>query len=359
MEMHELLAFMNEKKASDLHLSSKHPPVLRVHGEMVPVRVPEMSPEVVKELVLGTMTEPEKKKFEEELEIDYAITYPPLRFRVNAFHTHNGVAAVFRIIPEKIITLQELGTPAIFEKLCRLRQGLILVTGSTGHGKSTTLAAMIDYMNQNMARHIITIEDPIEFIHTSKKSLINQREAGRHTLSFTRALKSALREDPDVLLVGELRDIETIRLTLTAAETGHLVVGTLHTNSAAKTLDRIIDVFPGEEKDMVKTMLSNTLEAIISQVLIKKSDDSGRVAAFETLIATPAIRNMIREGRVPQIYSLMQVGKQQGMTVMKDSIEVLLKSGIILPESAQHAINASGEETKTEKRLSPGSDNKF
>lgn len=342
MEINELLAFARKQHASDLHLSAGYPPILRVDGDITPVHVPAITSEDIKGMLHSIMTEQQWAEYEKRHEIDFAVHLSDQnRYRVNAFHTLQGFAAVFRNVPEQISSLQELGAPNAISQLCHLRRGLVLVTGPTGNGKSTTLAAMIDYINTTMSKHIITIEDPIEFVHKSKKSLVNQREVGRHTESFSAALRSALREDPDIILVGELRDIETMRLALTAAETGHLVMGTLHTNSAAKTVDRIIDVFPTEEKSLVRTLLANTLEAILSQVLIKKAEGLGRVAAFELLISNTAIANLLREGKIPQIYSLMQVGKRKGMQVMQDHIQELVRSNIITREAAQIALNAS------------------
>jgi twitching motility protein PilT len=340
MELKELLTFARERHASDLHLSAGHSPIVRINGEITQVRVPELSSDDVLRMLHSVMSDRQKKEYEENLEIDLAIHIEGnQRYRVNAFNTMNGHAAVLRSVPPNVSSFAELGLPAAVEKLCHLRRGLILVTGPTGNGKSTTLASIVDYINQISSKHIITIEDPVEFLHTSKKSLINQREVGRHTNSFVRALRSALREDPDVIMIGEMRDIETIRLALTAAETGHLVLATLHTNSAAKTIDRIVDVFPAEEKTMVRTLLSNTLEAILSQILIKRTDKSGRIAAFEILLASNAIQNLIREGKTPQIYSLMQVGKRMGMQVMKDHIATLLEQGLINQEDANIALN--------------------
>jgi twitching motility protein PilT len=287
------------------------------------------------------MTEQQRAEYERDYEIDFAISFgKDLRFRVNAFNTLNGSAAVLRSIPNRIITLEELGAPEILKKLCNLHKGLLLITGPTGSGKSTTLAAMINHINTNDAKHIITIEDPVEFIHASKKSLINQREVGKNTRSFSKALRSALREDPDVILVGELRDIETIQLALTAAETGHLVMGTLHTNSAPKTIDRIIDVFPAGDKEMVRAMLSISLEAVVTQTLLKNRD-GGRVAAHEIMLGTPAVRNLIREARISQLYSLIQMGGKIGMSTMKDSIYGLLNQNIISEETARSALSTS------------------
>jgi len=284
--------------------------------------------------VYDIMNDKQRKDYEEFLEIDFSFEVPNLaRFRVNAFNQARGAAAVFRTIPSDILTLEQLGAPEIFKKISSYPRGLVLVTGPTGSGKSTTLAAMIDYVNDNRRDHILTIEDPIEFVHKTKNCLINQREVHRHTLSFAAALRSALREDPDVILVGEMRDLETIRLALTAAETGHLVFGTLHTTSAAKTIDRVVDVFPSGEKDMVRTMLSESLQAVISQTLIKKIG-GGRVAAHEIMIGTPAIRNLIREDKVAQMYSAIQTGMAHGMQTLEQSLQHLVARGVITREDA-------------------------
>jgi twitching motility protein PilT len=341
MEITDLLIFAQKNKASDLHISAGSPPILRINGDMVYYKGDSLSQDNVKNMLYSIMTEQQRAEYERELEIDFAISFgKDLRFRVNAFNTLNGAASVLRSIPNNVLSLEELGAPEILKKLCGLHKGLILVTGPTGSGKSTTLAAMINHINLNDAKHIITIEDPVEFIHSSKKSLINQREVGKHTLSFAKALRSALREDPDVILVGELRDMETIQLALTAAETGHLVMGTLHTNSAPKTIDRIIDVFPAGDKEMVRAMLSLSLEAIVTQVLLKSKDD-GRVAAHEIMLGTPAVRNLIREARISQLNSLIQMGAKLGMATMKDCIYGLLNQGVITEEVARSALSTS------------------
>lgn len=346
MEIVELLTFAKKNNASDLHLSSGNPPILRVNGEMVPLKLGTFGPEEIQRMIYAVMTERQRATYEENFELDFAIHYGEhSRFRVNAFNTVAGVAAVFRIIPTEIHTLEDLNLPPILRQITNLHKGLVLVTGPTGSGKSTTLAAMIHHINHTMPKHIITIEDPVEFIHKSEKSLVNQREVGSHTKSFAAALRSALREDPDIILVGEMRDLETISLALTAAETGHLVFGTLHTSSSAKTIDRIVDVFPAGDKPMARTMLSSSLEAVITQLLLRRSDKKGRVAVNEVLIANPGIRNLIRDDKIPQIYSLMQVGSKLGMQVMKDNVYKLLDEGTITSEEAKFALNVTTEET--------------
>ena len=318
MDITELLAFSVKNKASDLHLSAGLPPMIRVHGDVRRINLPAMEHKDVHGMVYDIMNDGQRKIYEETLECDFSFEIPNLaRFRVNAFNQHRGAGAVFRTIPTKVLTLEELNCPKIFKEISEYPRGIVLCTGPTGSGKSTTLAAMVNHVNENDYGHILTVEDPIEFVHESKKCLINQREVGPHTLSFSNALRAALREDPDVILVGEMRDLETIRLALSAAETGHLVFGTLHTSSAAKTVDRIVDVFPAAEKEMVRSMLSESLRAVISQTLMKTKDGSGRVAAHEIMIGTPAIRNLIRENKVAQMYSAFQrgsalPGSQQG-----------------------------------------------
>lgn len=354
MEITDLLVYARKNHASDLHLSATNPPVFRVHGEMVPYKAAPLSADAVKQMLYSIMTQQQRTDYERDMELDFAISFgEDMRFRVNAFNTLNGPAAVLRHIPNRILSLEELGAPQTLKKLCELQKGLILVTGPTGSGKSTTLAAMVDQINSHSGKHIITIEDPVEFLHVSKKSLINQREVGKSTKSFARALKSALREDPDVILVGELRDIETIHLALTAAETGHLVLGTLHTNSAPKTIDRIIDVFPSDDKEMVRAMLSVSLEAVITQTLLKRND-TGRVAAHEIMLGTPAVRNLIREGKVPQLYSIMQIGSKLGMFTMKDSVLALLKDNVISEATARTALSNSTN-SESEDLLTGGS----
>ncbi|MBF7693248.1 type IV pilus twitching motility protein PilT [Acinetobacter pollinis] len=337
MDITELLAFGVQHKASDLHLSAGLPPMIRVDGDVRRINLPALSHKEVHRLVYDIMNDQQRHDFEERLEIDFSFEVPNLsRFRVNAFNQNRGAGAVFRTIPSKVLTLDDLGMGEIFKKLCDTPRGIILVTGQTGSGKSTTLAAMLDYINENRYEHILTIEDPIEFVHESKKCLINQREVHRDTHGFTPALRSALREDPDIILVGEMRDLETIRLALSAAETGHLVLGTLHTTSAAKTIDRIVDVFPAEEKDMIRSMLSESLQAIISQTLLKKTG-GGRVAAHEIMLGVPSIRNLIRENKVAQMYSAIQTGSAQGMITLDQSLKKLVAQGLITKQAAQSA----------------------
>jgi twitching motility protein PilT len=350
MEITDLLVKTFKNKASDLHLSTGNQAIMRMNGDMILSDSPVLEAHHIKNMIYSIMTESQRTDYERELEIDFSISFGnDMRFRVNAFNTINGPAAVFRVIPTKILSLETLKTPEIIRSLCHLHKGLILVTGPTGSGKSTTLAAMIDYMNANFNRHILTVEDPVEFVHQSQKSLINQREVGSSTLAFSRALKSALREDPDVILVGELRDLETIQLAMTAAETGHLVMGTLHTSSAAKTVDRIIDVFPANDKEMVRAMLSVSLEAVIAQTLLKRSDGTGRVAAHEIMLGTPAVRNLIRENKIPQITSMMQMGKKQGMTTMRDTLNQLFHDGVISRETLREAIMTGSESGNEDK----------
>lgn len=335
MDITELLAFSAKQGASDLHLSAGLPPMIRVDGDVRRINLPALEHKEVHALVYDIMNDKQRKDFEEYLETDFSFEVPGVaRFRVNAFNQNRGAGAVFRTIPSKVLTMDQLGMGEVFKDLAALGRGICLVTGPTGSGKSTTLAAMIDYINDSKHDHILTIEDPIEFVHEPKKSLINQREVHRDTLGFNESLRSALREDPDVILVGEMRDLETIRLALTAAETGHMVFGTLHTTSAAKTIDRIIDVFPAEEKGMVRSMLSESLQGVISQALLKRVG-GGRVAAHEIMIGTPAIRNLIREDKVAQMYSAIQTGAAYGMVTMDQSLKNLLARGLITVESAR------------------------
>ncbi|MCX7176706.1 MAG: type IV pilus twitching motility protein PilT [Proteobacteria bacterium] len=330
MDITELLAFVVKNKASDLHLSAGLPPMIRVHGDIRRINLPAMEHKDVHAMIYDIMNDGQRKHYEENLELDFSFAIPELaRFRVNAYVQHRGAAAVLRTIPSKILSLEQLNCPKIFSEIAKTPRGLVLVTGPTGSGKSTTLAAMVNDVNENDYGHILTVEDPIEFVHDSKKCLINQREVGPHTLSFANALRSALREDPDVILVGEMRDLETIRLAMSAAETGHLVFGTLHTSSAAKTVDRIIDVFPGDEKEMVRAMLSESLRAVISQNLLKTKDGSGRVAAHEIMIGTPAIRNLIREAKIAQMYSAIQTGQNLGMQTLDQNLTDLVRRNIV------------------------------
>lgn len=339
MDLTQLLAFTMQNSASDLHLSPGNPPVIRVNGDLKRIKGEPLSGEDIRSMIYSVMTEEQRASYEKNMEIDMGISFgEKARFRVNAFTTRTGAAAVFRTIPSDVPTLDELELPPIVRRFAELEKGVVLVIGPTGSGKSTTLAAMVNHINTYMDKHIITIEDPIEFFHTSKKSLINHREVGRDTNSFATALRSALREDPDVILVGELRDYETISLALTAAETGHLVLGTLHANSANKAIDRIIDVFPTGDKEMVRAMLSSSLQGIMAQTLLRRADGSGRIGAFEVLVGTNAVRNLIRENQIPQIYSMIQTGSRYGMITMDEAIQNLLEQGVIDKEEARRAL---------------------
>jgi twitching motility protein PilT len=334
LDITELLAFSVKNKASDLHLSAGLPPIIRVDGEMRKLNIPALSHKEVHALIFEIMNDKQRKEYEENLETDFSFEVKDLsRFRVNAFVQNRGAAAVLRTIPSEILSLDDLGAPQIFKEIINQPTGIILVTGATGSGKSTTLAAMVDHINSTKREHILTIEDPIEFVHENKLCVLNQREVHRDTHSFNNALRSALREDPDIILVGELRDLETIRLAISAAETGHLVFGTLHTNSAPKTIDRLIDVFPAAEKSMIRSMLSESLRAVISQTLLKKVG-GGRVAAHEIMLGIPAIRNLIREDKVPQMYSVIQTGQSHGMQTMDQCLQRLVAQGLITAQDA-------------------------
>lgn len=335
MDITELLAFSAKQGASDLHLSAGLPPMIRVDGDVRRINLPPLEHKEVHGLIYDIMNDKQRKDYEEFLETDFSFEVPGVaRFRVNAFNQNRGAGAVFRTIPSKVLTMEDLGMGQVFQDIASVPRGLVLVTGPTGSGKSTSLAAMVDYINDSRYEHILTVEDPIEFVHDSKKCLVNQREVHRDTLGFNEALRSALREDPDIILVGELRDLETIRLALTAAETGHLVFGTLHTTSAAKTIDRVVDVFPAEEKSMVRSMLSESLQAVVSQTLMKKMG-GGRIAAHEIMIGTSAIRNLIREDKIAQMYSAIQTGGSLGMQTLDQCLERLLQKGLISREDAR------------------------
>lgn len=349
MDLTQLLAFTMQNNASDLHLSAGSPPIIRASGGMKRVKADPLSSDDIRTMLYSVMTEEQRAEYEKDLELDFAIALgEKARFRVNAFTTRLGSAAVFRTIPTEIPTMDDLGLPPVLRRLAELERGIVLVTGPTGSGKSTTLAAMIHHINMTKQKHILTIEDPVEFFHVSQKSLINHREVGQDTHSFARALKSALREDPDVILVGEMRDYETISLALTAAETGHLVFGTLHSNSAAKTVDRIIDVFPTGDKSMIRAMLASSLQGVVAQNLLRRSDGEGRVGAFEILIGTNAVRNLIRENQIPQLFSMLQTGARYGMVTMHDAIKDLYEDGTITKEEARRAIMAVSEEEDEE-----------
>jgi twitching motility protein PilT len=342
MDISELLRFALESGGSDLHISAGEPPVIRIHGEMTKVDLPPLDKEDVHNMIYDILSDFQRKVFEEHLELDFSFGLGDLaRFRVNVFKQHRGESAVFRTIPSKIPTFEELNLPRVFKDIAGLEKGLVLVTGPTGSGKSTTLAAIIDFINDTVKEHILTIEDPIEFVHNSKKCLLNQRELGPHTKSFSNALRSALREDPDVILVGEMRDLETIQLALTAAETGHLVFATLHTSSAPDTVDRVIDVFPAGQQNQVRSMLSGSLQAVISQALFKRRDGKGRVAGFEVMIATPAIRNLIRENKIAQIPSMIQTSKGIGMQTMEAACNDLIAKNLVTRDEVSFYLSSS------------------
>lgn len=345
MDLTQLLAFTMQNNASDLHLSAGSPPIIRVHGTLKRVKSDALSSDDIRTMLYSVMTEDQRAEFEKDMELDFAISLgDKARFRVNGFTTRLGTSVVFRTIPSEVPTMDELDLPPVIRRFAELEKGIVLVTGPTGSGKSTTLASMVNHINTHMAKHILTIEDPVEFFHKSKKSLVNHREVGTDTNSFKRALKSALREDPDVILVGEMRDYETISLALTAAETGHLVFATLHSNSASKTVDRIIDVFPTGDKEMVRAMLASSLQGVIAQTLLKTADGQGRTGGFEILVGTNAVRNLIRENQVPQLYSMMQTGSRYGMITMQDAVTDLLEAGMIDEEEARRVLIAVNDE---------------
>jgi twitching motility protein PilT len=343
VDITELLKFTLDNKGSDLHLAGNNQPIVRIDGDLQRIKTDVLTADVIRSMLFSVMTEEQRAIYERDLEHDFAISLgQDARFRVNAFTNRQGSAAVFRVIPTKIPTMEQLDLPPVIRRLAELEKGLVLVTGPTGSGKSTTLASMINHINQKYPYHILTVEDPVEFFHNSKTSLVNHREVGNDTKSFGRALKSALREDPDVILVGEMRDHETISLALTAAETGHLVFGTLHSNTAAKTIDRVIDVFPAAEKEMVRAMLSSSVQGIIAQSLLKKAG-GGRVAAHEIMVGTNAVRNLIRENQLAQIYSMIQTGSRYGMQTMEDSVNDLLISGLVTQEVADEVLKDATE----------------
>jgi twitching motility protein PilT len=336
MDLTSLLSLCVNNQASDLHLSAGLPPMLRVHGDVHRIGMDVLSNSELSDMLHSIMGNAQRAQFDQTQDLDFALDVAGLsRFRVNAFVQNRGLGVVFRTIPSSVPSLAALNAPKLFGELALQPRGLVLVTGPTGSGKSTTLAAMLRHRNEHTRSHILTVEDPIEFVHTPQNSLVNQREVGRHTLGFSAALRAALREDPDVILVGELRDLETIRLALTAAETGHLVLATVHTSSAPKTIDRLVDVFPAEEKDMVRAMLSESLQGVVSQTLLKTKDGSGRVAAHEIMVGTPAIRNLIREGKVAQMYSTLQTGSSAGMQTLDQHLTDLVRRGIVSPNEAR------------------------
>jgi len=344
LDLTQLLAFTMQNDASDLHLSAGSPPIIRSSGLLKRVKADPLSSDDIRTMLYSVMTEDQRAEYEKNMELDFAIALgEKARFRVNGFTTRLGASAVFRTIPTEVPLMSDLGLPPVMKRFAELEKGIVLITGPTGSGKSTTLASMVNHINLHESKHILTIEDPVEFFHTSQKSLVNHREVGTDTNSFSRALKSALREDPDVILVGEMRDYETISLALTAAETGHLVFATLHSNSAAKTIDRVIDVFPTGDKEMVRAMLASSLQGVVAQTLLRKPE-GGRVGAFEILVGTNAVRNLIRENQIPQMYSMMQTGSRYGMITMQDCVNDLLEEGIIDKDEARRAIMAATEE---------------
>jgi twitching motility protein PilT len=351
MDITQLLAFVMQNNASDLHLSPNNPPIVRVNGSLKRLKADNLTSDSIRSLLYSIMTDEQRSEYEKNLETDFAVAFgEKSRFRVNIFTGRHGVSAVLRTIPTVIPTLEQLELPPVIRRFAELKKGVVLITGPTGSGKTTTLGAIINHINETMSKHILTIEDPVEFFHTSKKSLINHRELGNDTHSFAKALKSALREDPDVILVGEMRDYETISLALTAAETGHLVFGTLHSNSASKTIDRIIDVFPSNDKEMIRAMLAGSVQGIVSQVLLPRAEGKGRVGAYEILVGTNAVKNLIRENQVPQLYSMMQTGARYGMITMEDSVKALLEQGIIDAETAYLTLAKASDEEAGEGR---------